>query len=118
VLVLATPGWLMGDAARRGNAALFTVEVIVATAIITAITAAPGPVQKADERMVVRSKDAALIAVRVSTIVGLIAGAYANLLGYTEASALFAGMVVPGIRMERGVLCAELEGCVWIGSMS
>lgn len=97
VLVLATVGWLMGDAAKRGNVILFTVEAIVATAIVTAITAALGPVQKADERMIVRSKDAALIAVRVSTIVGLITGAYANILGYAMASAFFAGMVVPGI---------------------
>ncbi len=97
IAILAIAGWLMGDAAERGDVVLFTVEGITATALVAAITAALGPVQKADERMVARSKDAALIAIRVSAVVGLIAGAYANMLGYTEASALFAGMVVPGL---------------------
>ena len=95
--VLATAGWLMGGAAEKGDVILFTVEGILATTLVAIITAVLGPVQRADERMVSRSKDAALIAVRSTTVMGLIAGAYANMLGYAEASALFAGMVIPGI---------------------
>jgi len=97
VSILVVAGWLMGDAANKGDVVLFTAEGVVATAIIAAITAYLGPMKRADERMLARSKDAALVAVRVSTVVGLIAGAYANILGYTEAAALFAGMIVPGL---------------------
>ena len=97
ISILAIAGWFMGDAAEKGDVVLFTVEGLFATALVTVIAAALGPVQKVDERMVARSKDAALIAVRASAVVGLIAGAYANMLGYTEAAVLFVGMVVPGI---------------------
>ncbi len=97
VLVLAVAGWLMGDAASKGNAVLFTAEAIIATVLMAAI-AALGPVQKADERAVKRSEQAALIAVRLGGMLGLVGGAYAQILGVGEtASAFLAGMIVPAL---------------------
>ncbi|MDN5358296.1 MAG: hypothetical protein PWP76_139 [Candidatus Diapherotrites archaeon] len=97
IATLAIAGWLMGDAAERGDVLLFTVEWLIAAAIVVAITTVFGPVQTADERAVARSKDAALIAVRWSAVVGLIGAAYANMLNLTAATVFLTGMMFPGL---------------------
>jgi len=95
--VVVVGGLLVQYAVERGDPLMFTAVLIAATAAITVMKAAFGPVQEADERAVARSKDAALIAIRWSNLTGLIGGTYAYLLGYKEASIALFGMVVPGI---------------------
>jgi len=56
-----------------------------------------GPTQKADERMVKRSEEAALMSVRVSLLAGAVGSAYADLLGMEKAVPFLLGMVVPGV---------------------
>ncbi len=97
-MILCLAGWILGDLAARGDVLLYTVVLVAATAAVAVVVKRLGPIQKADERAVRRSEEAALTAVRVCMIVGAFGSIYAKMLGAPSAAVAFAtGMVVPAI---------------------
>ena len=95
--VVVAGGLLIEYAVETENPLMLTAVFVAATAATAVIKAAFGPVQTADERAVARSKEAAMIAVRWSSLAGFIGGTYANLLGYKGASMALFGMAIPGV---------------------
>ena len=95
--VVVAGGLLIEYAVEKGNSLMLTAVFVAATAATAVIKAAFGPGNSADERAVARSKEAAMIAIRWSSLAGFIGGTYANLLGYKGASVALFGMAIPGL---------------------
>jgi len=97
-IILAAGGVGLNYASQHKDPLLFTGILFGSALLLGLNTHFLGPIQKPDERAVSRSKDAALDAVRVSAVVGILGGAYAQLLhAPTEAVLLAFGMVIPVI---------------------
>ena len=88
LLILFLAGWFGGEAARAKDVLMFTAVWVLALIGVLIVRVKLGPIQRADERMVRRSEEAALLAVRINLVVGAIGSAYAAILGLHQAASL------------------------------
>ena len=88
MLILAVAGWLAAQAAESKDVIAFTAVLLAAFVGILAVQAKFGPPQRADERAVKRSEEAALFAIRANFVVGALGSAYAELLGFHQVAVL------------------------------
>ena len=97
-LILAVGGVALNYAVQKEDALLLTGVLFGASLALGFVYRTLGPVQQPDERAVTRSKDAALDAIRIAGAVGMLGGAYAQILHAPDAFvALAGGMVLPTI---------------------
>ena len=97
-LILAVGGVALNYAVQKEDALLMTGVLFGASLALGLVYRALGPVQQPDERAVSRSKDAALDAIRVTGVVGMLSGAYAQVLHAQDAFvALAGGMILPTV---------------------
>ena len=97
-LILAVGGVALNHAVQKEDALLMTGVLFGASLALGFVYRALGPAKQPDERAVTRSKDAALDAIRIAGAVGMLGGAYAQILHAPDALvALAGGMVLPTI---------------------
>ncbi len=98
VAILAAGGAGLGYASEHSDVVLFTGILFASAVALGFVLRALGPMQKSDERAVDRSKSAALDAIRISTTIGILGGAYAQMLNAPlPIAALAYGMAIPAM---------------------